>query len=292
MPWNESAYRKVRCTSDTPFIRMSQSQQKTVDVVIRDESGDAVDLTQFEVVNPAQEYSSSSLAADVLEVKLAASHSLSSPGVVFELNATIVDAETGQVRFEFTPTETCAAGVYVASVGVFWAGILRHQQMFYLEFMPNNFAAGGTRILTVPEVRMDIADACPEANYLIDDLEFTDAEILHCMRKAVDAFNDTPPAVLRYNTNNFPFWDAWVSATVAYLLKMIWHRYARNVLEYSAAGVSVQDQRYQADTYMRQATAELDRYADWCQSTQVRANISAGYGSIAPSPYGRGYYGR
>ncbi len=307
MPFDESAYRKVQCTSDTPFIRMSQGQQKEEIVTVRDEQGEAVDLTQFEEPLPdvgypvdvpawmsssslvLTEYSSSSITPDILEVRLAASHSLKSSAVVFSMDGEIIDAELGQVKFSFTPSETSRAGIFVASVGVFWGGILRHQQMYYLEFMPTTFSTTSSTSLSVPEVRMDVADMCPDANYLIDSLEFTDAEILHCMRKAVDTFNETPPRVLCYNGTNFPFRAAWLKATAAFLLKMISHRYMRNTLDYSAAGVSVRDQRYQADTYRRIADAEIEKFETWSQQIQVAKNMDLGYGNVGPSPYGSSF---
>lgn len=288
MPLDESAYRKVRCTSDTPFVRMSQSQQKTVDLVVRDETGAALDLTTLETPY----LSSSSAGVNELEVRLAASTTFSALTPIFAADGEITDATLGEVRFEFTPTMTQYAGIFLASLGVFWNDTLKHQQMVYLEFMPNNFGATTSAgPLTVPEVRMDIADVCPDANYLIDELEFTDAEILHCMRKAVDMFNETPPRVIQYRYDNFPHRAAWLGATGAFLLRMIWHRYARGTLDYSAGGISVRDQRYQADTYIREAKQSLEQFREWSQSVQVAQNIELAYGSVGPSPYRRVYYG-
>lgn len=302
MPFDESAYQKVRCTSDTPVIRMSQGQKKKVQFTLRDEKGDAVDLDALTdaadiPVYDGPEFMSSSSMTQLLSssfaglvVRLSATHFLCDGSTQFEVLGTITDANMGEIEFQFLPDHTNTPGIFVASVGVFFTDILRFQQMIYLEFMPTNFSLSSQGPITVPEVRMDIMDMCPDANYLLDELEFTDAEIIHCMRKAVDTFNETPPRVLRYTPENFPFRAAWLGATSGFLLRMVSHRYRRNTLRYSAAGVTVADQE-RAEAYERAANQAVAEFKDWSQQIQVARNISLAYGSIAPSPYRRGYYG-
>ena len=293
MPFNESAYQRVPCTADTQVIRLSQGQKKVVDITMRDENGNALDiyelLSNLESGVNTELSSSSASGEDQTGVKLAASHTYSSTGVEFEIEGTIVDADAGQVRFNLDPAHTATPGALVASVGVFHKTTLLFQQPIYLEFMPNNFTLSTCGPLTVPEVRMDIMDMCPDANYLIDELEFTDAEIIHAMRTTIDIFNEMPPRVVTYTPETFPFRGAWLGATSGYLLKMIANRYRRNTLRYSAGGITIADQE-RADAYQKEADKALDMYREWCQQIQVQTNISMGYGSIAPSPYRRGYY--
>lgn len=285
MPFDESAYQRKPCFTDIPLIRLSQEQYKKVDITIRDEQGQPVDLTQFieDTVG-----GSSSLAP--LEVKLAASHTFAEDNVAFTIDGEIIDVSTGQVRFIFDQTNTKVPGIFVLSIGVFYQGILRYQQIFYLEITPTNFAAGGGP-LTIPEVRMDLMDTCPEANYLLDELEFTDAEIIHAMRKAVDAFNELPPPIGVFTYDTFPYRYNWLKGTVGFLLQMVAHRYRRNKLTYSASGITVADQEKFVE-YERMGKLLEQEYMDWAQRTKVSLNIRLGYQSIGPSPYGYGRFRR
>lgn len=289
MPFDESAYTRRLCSSDTPVIRMSQGEKRTVDVVLRDENGDSINLA--ELIELEYDASSSSISggSNDLQVKLAASHCLNSSSVIFEMNGKITDMVNGGVRFKFNKDYNSTPGIFVASIGVFTtANNLKFQQMYYLEFMPTNFTLSTGGPITVPEVRMEMMDMCPDANYLLDELEFSDAEIIHAMRWYVDKYNEMNPPIGGYTYDSFPYRAMWLTGTAAHLLKMIAHRYRRNALQYSAGGTSIQDQSKWRE-YERIAELEETKSLDWAQNKKIAANIAAGYGSIGPSPYGRGY---
>lgn len=285
MPFDESTYQRVRCTADTPVIRLSQGQQKTVTITLRDEQGEAVNLTQY--ASDVKAGSSSSANGLDISVRLAASHCLNGSNVLFTVEGTITSAEDGEVSFTFTPTETATPGIFVASAGVFREDILRFNQMFYLEFMPTNFTINSGGPITVPEVRMELRDQCSDANYLIDELEYTDAEIIHCIRKAVDVFNETNPPVGSYAYDKFPYRANWLKGTVAFLLQMMAHSFRRNALQYNAGGLSVADQEKYRE-YAQVGAKLEEEYVYWCQRKRVEINMNMGYRSIGPSPYGRG----
>lgn len=285
MPFNESAYQRVTCTSDTPVIRMSQEQQKTVDLTLYAENGDVLNISELigapsgsSSSSPPGALSSSSGSLSGTVVRMKAVECRASTAAIFDIVGEIVSEETGAVRFELTPTETANAGIYLASVGVFHNDILLFQQAIYLEFMPTSFAEKLTGPLSVPEVRMDLMDMCPDANYLLDELEFTDAEIIAAMRKAVDAFNELPPFVLQYAYGRFPYRANWLNATSAYLLRMIAHRYRRNNLRYNAAGLSVDDQD-KAGEYEQLAERRINEFLGWAKSVKVTQNLYNGFGT-------------
>ncbi|RKX22361.1 MAG: hypothetical protein DRP45_11435, partial [Candidatus Zixiibacteriota bacterium] len=93
MPFDDSQYFKVQCTTDTPLIRLAQGQTKTVNIVVRDDDGNPLDL---DTLDPGS----------TLAVKLAVSHFINSATNLFELEGTIDDASAGQVSFEFLPEQT------------------------------------------------------------------------------------------------------------------------------------------------------------------------------------------
>lgn len=273
MPFAGDSYQRVSCTSGTSTIRLSQGQAATVELTVRDDDGNAVDLNTY------------AAGPDPATVRMAVSQMLHSSNNEFELDGTVVDIDNGVVTFAFTPEETAKPGIFVASVGVFDVDILQHQQMFYMEFMPTNFSVSTSAPITIPEVRMDIMDTCPDANYLLDDLEFTDGEIIHAMRKAVDTFNEALPPIGGYTYDSFPFRALWFKGTNAYLLKMIAHKYRRNQLDYLAGGVSIRDQAKSAEYYST-AKQEEAEFLESVRQRKVAINIGLGFGSVGRSPYG------
>lgn len=282
MAFDLNAYYREQCNASTPIIRLSQNQSATIELVIRDEDGNPLDL---ESLAPTPQSSSSGNPIDAT-VRLAAKPTFSSSTVQFNIVGTILSSTNGSVSFELTETETNNVGLFVAGVGVYYGSTLVHQQMLYIELMANVFSDTSVNgPITIPEVRLDIMDVCPAANYLIDELEFTDVEIMHAMRKAVDFFNETPPPLGDYTYQNFPYRAHWLKGTVGFLLQMIAHRYRRNALAYSAGGVSVSDQEKWREYDQVGKTLEVE-YKDWVTKAKVTLNIRRGYGRIGPSPYG------
>lgn len=138
---------------------------------------------------------------------------------------------------------------------------------------------GNKQYLTDVDVRIWLRDNDPDSNVLIDDFEWSSEEIRHAMTLAVDYYNETPPYVGRYDYDKFPSRFHLLQGAAANLLFMAAHSYRRNHLNYSAGGVSVDDQnKYQ------QYDAAGDKlwrdYKDWVASSKKAANINAGWGTI------------
>lgn len=105
---------------------------------------------------------------------------------------------------------------------------------------------GNKNYLTDLDVRIWLRDNDPEANVLLDDFEFTPEEIRTAMTLTVDYWNETPPFISSFDYDRFPYRFALLKGTAANLLFMAAHRYRRNQLNYSAGGVSIDDQnKYQ-----------------------------------------------
>ena len=278
MPFDESAYRRIPCNSDTPIIRMSATQAKTVDITLRDEGGNILDLNEFIPDLSVGDYTEQShVLVGQSSSSSAVSELLSSSALGFTLQVKMAVGQWHDGNVDFTLT----GKILDAPNGV----------VHYIEFMPNNFSTrsiGGP--ITVPEVRMDLMDMCPDANYLLDELEFTDAEVIHAMRKAVDLWNESNPPIGGYTYDSFPYRANWLKGTAAILLRMVAHKYRRNTLRYSAGGVTVADQE-RAEAYMRDANRLMEEYMQWVVDKKVSINMSLGYGRIGPTAYGRGYYG-
>jgi len=138
---------------------------------------------------------------------------------------------------------------------------------------------GNTGFLTDVDVRIWLRDNDPEANLLTDDYEFTSEEIRSAMTHAVDYWNETPPNVGTYDYDKFPYRFHLLQGTAGNLLFMAAHRYRRNHLNYSAGGVSVDDQnKYQQ--YDAAATRIWEAYKQWVLTAKRSVNVDMGWGTI------------
>ena len=101
---------------------------------------------------------------------------------------------------------------------------------------------GNDAPMTDMEVRIFLRDNDPEANLLLDDLEFSPEEIRTAMNITVDRWNDMPPGIRRMDYDEFPYRSILLTGVASNLLAMAAHRYRRNSLAINAGGTSVNDQ--------------------------------------------------
>ena len=64
---------------------------------------------------------------------------------------------------------------------------------------------GNDNFLTDMDIRIWLRDVDPEANVLLDDFEFGAEEIRTAQTLTVDYWNETPPAIIGYNYDKFPY---------------------------------------------------------------------------------------
>jgi hypothetical protein len=159
-------------------------------------------------------------------------------------------------------------GVYAAEIGRFAGDSLVDTWPVMIQVEPSAFqTAAETGPVTIPEVRlalMDVnngSDGWPFSNLLID-VEFADADIAFCIRRVVEMWNETPPPVATYSTDNFPYRYWWTG-----------RRYSRNRLAYSAGGVSIDDQSKSAE-YMQHAEQILQEFKQFMMTEKQRINMS------------------
>lgn len=138
---------------------------------------------------------------------------------------------------------------------------------------------GNDTFLTDVDVRIWLRDNDPEANLLLDDFEFSPEEIRSAMTYTVDYWNETPPDVGSYDYPKFPYRFALLRGTAANLLFMGAHRFRRNQLNYSAGGLTVDDQnKYQQ--YDSAGARLWDEYKSWVGQAKRSINVDLGWGTI------------
>lgn len=208
---------------------------------------------------------------------------------LFDVEGNIIDYRKGKVVFNINQKQTKDIGVFIGEIGLFRGDYLMSRTGVYINIEPSVFDMGykGDGMITIPEVRLALRDSIPEENSLLDDLEFTDVEILACMRKPIDLWNSLLPATAHYafNLQNFPFRYWWLKATVACLLEIAEINYMRNQLTYRAGGITVDD-KDKWRQYGAKAKYIMDEFTNWAINTKTAMSYSSIGGHIVSSYYG------
>jgi hypothetical protein len=282
--------------------RVTQQARKQLVFQLTDDSGKALDL-KAEVENPPAEvadwFPQKQAEGGYVKVRLRsqAPGSVLSGGPAFDIEGTILDQEAhrGFVEFQLETGDTPTAGIY---------------ECYIERYIPNgdqpNQAGDGWRIdtwpmllaveptamgllnehvngpLLIPEVRLALLDVDNQNDgapfsSLLDDTEFTDVDIIFAQRRVVQKWNETPPPVSLYTTNNFPYRYHWLEATTGHLLLMSASRYRRNRLAYQAGGVAIDDQS-KADEYERAGQIKLQQFDEWMRNEKYRINMDRCWG--------------
>lgn len=266
-------------------IRLPVGGRKQILFRLTDEHGQPIDL-KHEPVTPDADVPSfepeKPLSPMTATVWLRAVDQYSDATPVFEVDGKIMDCAdcTGLVEFTLTAEFTNVCGIFKCEVGRFVNNdILVDTWPVLVAIEPSVFQQlSGNGPLTIPEIRLGIGDLNMGEVNLLDDLEFSDAEILYCIRQVVDIWNEMPPHVGSYTAMSFPYRYHWIRGTMALLYKIAAKKYARNQLNYQAGGVVIDDQNKQ-----REYTAiaeELDKeFREWLMREKIRINIDRAWSS-------------
>lgn len=201
-----------------------------------------------------------------------------------EVDCSIVNADRGEIMVYIPETIMGCPGIHLAALQVYnWDSRLIYQSPRYLEIAADYTNLQTPRPVTLAEVRMALRDF-PEANTLLNDVEFSDNEIAYCLTKPVDIWNELPPDVGLYDYTSFPWRQAHLKAAVGELLRIAAYRYFRNELPYSSGGMAVNDMN-KGPTYLQMAETESQRFMDFCMARKQDLNISNGF-TWLPGPSG------
>lgn len=284
-------------------IRIPAGGRKQLVFRLTDENGKAVDLTK-EIKNcpaPLPQFEAEPRAGENnTEIRLRAISQYDPSRTLLDVVGQIVHEQPGEncqakslpagqtdlneavecdglVSFELTHENTCRAGVYRCEIQrVVRPDFLVETWPAYFSIEPSLFnheyMSQFSGIITIPEIRLAMSDLQQGEVDLLDRLEFNDTEILYALRQPVDMWNETPPIVTQFTTEYFPYRYNWTQATIGILLRMRAHNYRRNNLEYSAGGISLNDQDKEKD-YGPAAAALLSDYNQWMRRTKLAMNI-------------------
>lgn len=149
-------------------------------------------------------------------------------------------------------------------------------QRMFLEVESSSVLIDTVGPLSVAEIRLAIRDMCPSANYLIDDFEYTDKDIILCMRDIIDCWNESPPTVSTYTVRTFPFRYYWKKAVIAKLLKMRGMVKLREWLPYTGGNVQVNEHSNWKD-YVELGNQYWSEWLDFMRRKKAELNIDGGF---------------
>lgn len=269
-------------------MTLTQGQCATISWQLHDKDGNPVDLTPvgFGGQTPPPDYK--------VVLRLKEQITLGYGLAPLQVDAIVTDAAKGEVTAALTQQMVGLAGIYYGEMALISVPAEAAQQpcvifsnTFSIIINRSTFGpldTGSNRLGGAPsiaEIRLHLRDSAPGESFLLDNLMFDDAEIALAIARPVMYWNEIPPPLDQtYNTQNFPFRYHWLEGICANLFMMVAEQFRRNQLDYSAAGMTVNDQNKEA-SYERAGQARWQAYRDWVRATKASINLESCYGEVS-----------
>lgn len=135
--------------------------------------------------------------------------------------------------------------------------------------------------ITIMDVRTVLYDTSAQMNQLLDDLQFSDIVIANGIQRAIDDWNEMPPALSRRLTAaQFPYKSNLCSGAAGHVLQMAAIRYNRNQMRHSNAGLTIDDND-KGGAYLQLAQSMLTEWKSWIQTKKSQLNMLQCMGGIS-----------
>jgi hypothetical protein len=268
----------------------------TLDWTLRNRDGNAIDLS------PCQ--SDSDLTGDA---SVSAEDALSEPGKVVkarfmlqdvpstlvQIGTQVNDPAQGRVAVPVPQTVLDRPGLWTVEVGLVQVdnnrliyadrGVVSVEQSLWMSETTFN----GTGPVTLADIRIFLRDS-PQENELLRAYEYDAVEIMAAVLRPVREWNETPPDIKRFSTQDFPWKEHWLRATVSFLLETAGQWYLRNKSNTVAAGLRISD-RDKDTQYIQLANLYRDQWKQFILRKKVEINARNGFakipGAMQPGQY-------
>ena len=199
----------------------------------------------------------------------------------------------GKVTVHLTPAEVdYHNGVWYAEFLTYQDDLLLANYRSYLCIRKGMTGSqtGAPNTVTALDVRLAVMDTSPEANQLLDDLEFSDMMIYHAIERAINEWNETPPELeCRVDATNFPWPEALIKGAVGFLMQEVAYRYNRNRMQYSAAGLTL-DTSDKGPAYIAMAQAARVEWKNFVAAKKTEINMMECFGTFSLPYFGNRIY--
>jgi len=257
---------RSKCFGDRPVVSISQGQKTRLVFWASNPDGTAVDLT-------------GNGGPFIVYFIVRAREQQATNDLVIECDIDSTDAKNGKITCDLPAGGMKLPGLFPAQLGVYNEDEeILFTQPYWLMVNPGmDYQTYGP--ITIPEVRLMLRDSCPDQNFLIDDFEFTDDQIVACIRLPIDEFNEKYQPKTNYSPSNFPHRFHWLRAATGYLMEIASKGYIRNHLDYSAGGVSVQDKNKFA-VYAKMGADLVAEWRTFVKECKLELNIDNGFSNL------------
>lgn len=141
-------------------------------------------------------------------------------------------------------------------------------------------------IVTHDDIRHFLMDRGAADNTLLDDVEFSDPDIMKAVEYAVDQWNVTPPhARTKYTPGSFPHKALLVMAAGAWLLRSKAINFERNTLNGTTRSGTTVNDKQKMQTYMSLAKELSAEVRELTKTIKVTDNVNACWGHVE-GPFG------
>ena len=268
----DSGYTSLR---GVPSVEVDQCTEGEAAFQLRDPAtGQVVDLTQYGIND-----SSSSSSGEYTGVRVVLKELPSSNQIWWQKDdIEIVSASEGQIKIPYTPHDTRRAGIFTAEAQIWQDGTMRRIFPFFFSVNPSlsGQPSDSNYVLSIAEVRMTLRDVDPYENKLLDELEYTQEEIMLAIRRCVQYWNEVPPPIGTYTPSNFPYPYHLSIGVAGILYSMAVHQKLRNDLPYNAGGLTVQDTVKWVQ--YREMQDRLDtEWKSWVKAKKYQKNIEGAF---------------
>jgi hypothetical protein len=206
----------------------------------------------------------------------------------FNKNCTVVDGPAGTVSVTFAPAELDKVGIWLGQFTVSTdADVPVHRFPCYVEVEPTLTSEQVDGPLTVAEIRMSIRDRISDDNFMLDNVEFSNSEILAAIRRPVDWWNESVPTGFpTYSYTTFPYRYYWLTGTTGELFRMAGYNLLRNRLPTSGTGLNTDDKARAAD-YNQLGDKLIKEWQIWARQKVRQLNAAQWLGSTKLASFGR-----
>lgn len=288
-----SSLQSKSCPSAFAVDEMMYDETTVMDVTAMDGNGCPVDLSEFADDGTGPDLDGDGIAdatANGLRPGYSAGYIAKAAHWTdtgkFELNSGInlIDAATGKMRLTLPPGNKVVPGIYLSELSIRnHKGQAVFRDRRYLQVIPpleyNNHGP-----ITIPEVRMAIMDF-PCSNSMLEDYEFSAAEVMFALRRPIDLWNETTPIISFHTPATFPYRENWLQATIGFLFQALAAKQRRNELTFQADTITVKDNDKHT-AYQDLGELKVREYKAWMKEIKINLNAQAGFFSLG-STYSR-----
>ena len=264
----------------------------TLEYTFRDAYGNPINLAPTLAESESQAVGDEPADQVLLKVQEFTAIGVGCQTPIIPVEGVIADPVNGVVRARLPKPVTFQSGLYRLSWGFIRDCELRVAQEGLLSVERSLWGVGPNGTIgdgppTINELRMMIADSDPAENVLLDDVEFSDDQIVLALVKPIQYFNEAlPPLGRLFDTRDFPWKSHWLDAAIGHLHEIAAAKYRRNKLNVAAGGMSINDLDRERE-YLTQAAR---READWktfTASKKLELNMQQCVGGVGSTYGGR-----